>query len=59
MLKHIIQRGIIVIPKSVTPSRILENISLFDFELNDQEMKELSKLDKGPSARICDMKQLG
>ncbi|KAJ8711449.1 hypothetical protein PYW07_008691 [Mythimna separata] len=37
-LRYLIQRGIPVIPKSFTKSRIAENLNLFDFELTDSEM---------------------
>jgi len=46
MLRFQYQRGIVAIPKSVTPSRIEENISIFDFELSDQEMKTILSLNK-------------
>jgi len=42
-----IQLGNVVIPKSVTPSRIEENFRLFDFDLGDEEMQRLSELDRG------------
>ncbi|XP_050667559.1 aldo-keto reductase AKR2E4-like isoform X2 [Leptidea sinapis] len=37
-LKYLVQRNIVVIPKSFTKSRIEENLNLFDFQLNEQEM---------------------
>lgn len=46
MLRWAIQRGTIVIPKSVHASRVIENIQVFDFALTDKEMKEMRDLDK-------------
>lgn len=46
ILKWHLQLGNIVIPKSITPSRIRENISLHDFELTDEEMNEIKQLDR-------------
>jgi len=40
-----VQRGVIVIPKSVTPARIVENSSVFDFKLTDAEMQEVDGYD--------------
>ncbi|XP_057338358.1 dihydrodiol dehydrogenase 3 [Microplitis mediator] len=53
-LKYTLQRGIAAIPKSTNIKRIQENIDLFDFELDADDIKILNKLDQGPSARICD-----
>jgi 2,5-diketo-D-gluconate reductase A len=47
ILRWHLQLGNVVIPKSVTPERIRENIELFDFELNEEEMRELANLDSG------------
>ena len=47
ILRWHLQIGNIVIPKSVTPSRIEENFDLFDFELDEQEMEAIGDLDQG------------
>lgn len=47
ILRWHLQLGTVVIPKSVTPERIRENIELFDFELSDAEMAEFERLDRG------------
>ena len=46
LLRFQIQKGVIIIPKSVHDDRIKENIDIFDFLLNEEEMNALSKLDK-------------
>jgi 2,5-diketo-D-gluconate reductase A len=47
VLRWHIQLGNVVIPKSVTPSRIAENIDIFDFSLDDAEVACLSSLHNG------------
>lgn len=48
-LRWMIQRNIVVIPKSVTPSRIKENIDVFDFELSEDDMVSIVKLNTNTS----------
>ncbi len=43
--------GLIVIPKSVRPERLKENISVFDFQLDDDDMQRMRSLDK-PGGRM-------
>ena len=42
-----IYKGVIVIPKSSNEKRQLENISIFDFELSEDELKEIDSLEEG------------
>jgi len=51
VLRWHIQRGDIVFPKSVTPSRMRENFELFDFELDPADIDEISTLDQGEDGR--------
>ena len=44
-LRWSLQHGFLPLPKSVTPSRIKENTELFDFELTEEEMKQIDQLD--------------
>lgn len=48
-LRYLIQRGVAVIPKSVHKERMAENLNIFDFELNNEEMTAISGLDRGES----------
>lgn len=45
ILRWHLQEGFVVIPKSVTPSRIEENFDVFDFELTQDEMNRVRSLD--------------
>lgn len=46
ILRWDLQNGVVVIPGSSNPAHILENISLFDFELTDEEMEKIAALDR-------------
>ena len=51
ILRWHIQSGFITIPKSCNPNRIKENFEVFDFQLTDDEMKEINNLD-GKRGRV-------
>jgi len=42
-----LEMGNVTFPKSVTPERIRENIDVFDFDLTDEEIKQIDELDRG------------
>ena len=44
VIRWVMQTGVLPLAKSVTPSRIKENIDVFDFELSQQEMFEIASL---------------
>ncbi|MET8176876.1 aldo/keto reductase [Streptomyces clavifer] len=50
VLRWLIQRGIVVIPKSVRPERMAENVDVFDFRLTEDEMNRIAPLDTGSSS---------
>lgn len=51
MLRWCLDRGLITIPKSVSPRRVRENIDILDFKLNAQDMDLLAKQDQ--DMRVC------
>jgi diketogulonate reductase-like aldo/keto reductase len=59
VLRWHLQLGNVVIPKSVTPSRIQENIAVFDFSLDDEDLAAISALNEdrrlGPDPAEFDM----
>ncbi|XP_054161807.1 aldo-keto reductase family 1 member B1-like [Oppia nitens] len=46
LLRWLIQRDIIIIPKTTKQERLIENFNVFDFQLTDDEMKAIFKLNK-------------
>ena len=56
-IRWVMQTGVLPLVKSVNPSRIKENIDVFDFELSQQEMFEIASLKTdriGPNPDTCD-----
>ena len=49
VLRWLIQREVVVIPKSVRPERMAENFDVFGFQLSDEEMSRIAGLDTGAS----------
>jgi 2,5-diketo-D-gluconate reductase A len=50
VLRWHIQHGLVTIPKTADPDRMRENLDIFDFALDPQDLAELSILDEGPGA---------
>lgn len=49
VLRWLTQRQVVVIPKSVRPERMAQNLDIFDFELTDAQMDQIATLDTGAS----------
>jgi diketogulonate reductase-like aldo/keto reductase len=47
-----VQRGYVIIPKSVHPERVVENSEIFDFQLTVDEMNALTALGKGRDRKL-------
>ena len=54
MLRWLLQRDVMVIPKSVKKERMQENMDVFDFELSQSDMDEIAALDTGKSTILDD-----
>lgn len=50
VLRWLLQRGIVCIPKSASKERMAQNFDVFDFELTDEDMAKIRSLDKGESS---------
>ena len=51
VLRWHVQLGTVLIPKSVTPRRQLDNLAVFDFALEDADMAAIESLDRGEEGR--------
>jgi 2,5-diketo-D-gluconate reductase A len=51
VLRWHIQQGFIVFPKSTTAQRVQENFDIFDFTLTDEDMTQITSLDRGEGGR--------
>jgi 2,5-diketo-D-gluconate reductase A len=49
VLRWLVQRDAVVIPKSVRPERMAENIDIFDFSLSDDDLSRIAAMDTGAS----------
>ncbi len=54
ILRFEVQEGVITLPKSTNPERIRTNLDVFDFELTEEEMKEMRALDTGKGSHDPD-----
>lgn len=58
-IRYLLQLGLVVIPKSTNPKRLRENFDIFDFTLDQDDMKALEGLDRGKTAKIFTFEGLG
>lgn len=54
LLRHIVQKGIVAIPKSTNAERLSQNLDIFDFSLDNDDIEKLNALDHGSAGRILD-----
>jgi 2,5-diketo-D-gluconate reductase A len=50
VIRWLVRRGIVALAKSVRRDRMIENLSVFDFELDEQDMSDIASLETGQSA---------
>jgi diketogulonate reductase-like aldo/keto reductase len=54
LVRFCLQKNWVPLPKSSTPSRIIENANVYDFQLTQKEMNTLDGLDQGSSGAIVE-----
>lgn len=52
VLRWHVQNGLVAIPKSRNPERMAENLAVFDFELDAEDLAAIDSLDEGPDAGV-------
>ncbi|KAL6714209.1 hypothetical protein ACLMJK_008704 [Lecanora helva] len=52
VLRWVLQQGVIAIPKSENPGRIRENAGIYDFELDEEDLRRIEGLDQGQKGNI-------
>lgn len=52
VLRWHVQHGLVAIPKTANPQRMKENLDVFDFELDQDDLSKLQTLDAGPDAGV-------
>lgn len=59
LIRFQVERGVVVIPKSVTKERIISNIDVFDFKLTPEDLAAIESFDRGEEGRIIHLKWNG
>jgi diketogulonate reductase-like aldo/keto reductase len=52
LVRYCLQKGWVPLPKSDTPQRIVSNADVYNFELDEEDMKALDDLDQGSKGAI-------
>ena len=54
VIRWVLQQDVIAIPKSENPGRIKENVGIYDFALDEEDLRKIAKLDAGQEGSIGD-----